>query len=151
LEQRLISLETTVRGIGSDLERVQMQLGDHYDFAAELSNQKDDYNGKTSTVEENHEILAARQAAFEQEMLEGFNTAEQATNCVRYGLMELGGLTRYASLTTDQLRHMMTQERGKFVVGNVRNRTENTDPIEEATGNFEQAEEEAPTSDSRDR
>jgi hypothetical protein len=46
---------------------------------------------------------------------------------------------------------MMTQERGKFVVGNVRNRTENTDPIEEATGNFEQAEEEAPTSDSRDR
>ena len=74
-----------------------MQLGDHYGFAAELSNQKDDYNGKTSTVEENHEILAARQAAFEQEMLEGFNTAEQATNCVRYGLMELGGSSHFGS------------------------------------------------------
>jgi HAMP domain-containing protein len=147
LEQRLDSLETTVRGIGSDLEQVQMQLGDHYGFAAELSNQIDDYNGRTSTLEENHEILAARQAAFEQEMLEGFNTAERATNCVRYGLTEMGGFTRYASVTTDQLRHMMTQKRGNFVIWNVGNRTENTDPIEEAAGNLAQTEEETPTSD----
>ena len=84
LEQRLDPLETTVRGIGSDLEQVQMQLGDHYGFAVGLCNQIDDYNGRTSTVEENHEILAGRQTAFEQEMLEGFNIAERATNCVRY-------------------------------------------------------------------
>jgi len=88
-----------------------MQLGDHYGFAAELSNQIDDNNGRTNTVEENHKILAARQAAFEQEMLEGFNTAERATNCVRYGLTEMGGFTRYASVTTDQPRHMMTQKK----------------------------------------
>ena len=88
-----------------------MQLGDHYGFAAELSNQIDDNNGRTNTVEENHKILAARQAAFEQEMLEGFNTAERATNCVSYGLTEMGGFTRYASVTTDQPRHMMTQKK----------------------------------------
>ena len=42
---------------------------------------------------------------------------------------------------------MMTQERGNFVIWNVRNRTENTDPIEETANDFEQAEEESPTSD----
>jgi len=120
----------------------QMQLAERYDFAAESSDRMGDFNGRTSAVEENHDILAARQAAFEQEMLEGYNAMEQ-----RDGLMELGGFVRHASLTSDKLRHMMTQERGNFEIWNVRNRTENTDPIEEAAGNFEQAEEEAPTSD----
>ena len=146
-EQRMISLETTVRGIGSGLEQSQMQLADHYDFAAELSNRIDDFSGRTSTVEENHDILAARQAAFEQEMLEDYNAIEQSTSCVRYGLMELGGFVRHANFTSDQLRQMMTQERGNFVIWNVRNRTENTDPIEETANDFEQAEEESPTSD----
>jgi hypothetical protein len=112
----MISLETAARGIGSDLEQSQMQLADHYDFAAELSSRIDDFSGRTSTVEENHDILAALQAAFEQEMLEGYSAMEQSTNCVRYGLMELGGFVRHASLTSDQLRHMMMQERGNLVI-----------------------------------
>ena len=99
-----------------------------------------------STVEENHDILAARQAAFEQEMLEDYNAIEQSTSCVRYGLMELVGFVRHASFTSDQVRQMMTQERGNLI-WNVRNRTENTDPIEETANDFEQAEEESPTSD----
>ena len=116
LEQRMISLETAARGIGSDLEQSRMQLADHYDFAAELSSRIDDFSGRTSTVEENHDILAALQAVFEQEMLEGYSAMEQSTNCVRYGLMELGGFVRHASLTSDQLRHMMMQERGNLVI-----------------------------------
>ena len=127
LEWRMDSLEAMVRGIRSDLDSA------HYSFAAELSDTMDGFSGTTATTEENLEILAARQASFEQEMLEGYNATEQSTNCVRYGLMELGGFVRHASLSAEQVRHMMAQERGNFVVWNLRNRTENTDPIENPT------------------
>ena len=77
----------------------------------------------THALSDNHLALLARQQGLEQEMLEGFRSGEEATNCVRYGLMEFGGFTRFASLTGEQIRHMMTQERGNFVLWNVKNRT----------------------------
>ena len=61
--------------------------------------------------------------------------------------MEQGGFVRNASLTAEQTRHMMTQERGNLVVWNVRNRTDCTDPVEEEPNDMEHAEEENPTSD----
>jgi hypothetical protein len=147
LEQRLGSLETAVRGITNDVEQIQIQLADHYDYAAELNAHIDECSSMTHALSDNHLALLARQQSLEQEMLEGFRSGEEATNCVRYGLMEFGGFTRFASLTGEQIRHMMTQERGNFVLWNMKNRTENTDPIEEVSEHREQAEEESPTSD----
>ena len=34
---------------------------------------------------------------------------------IHYGLVELGGFTRYSDLTPDQRRHMYTQERGNLI------------------------------------
>ena len=129
------------------MEQIQIQLADHYDYAAELNAHIDECSSMTHALSDNHLALLARQQSLEQEMLEGFRSGEEATNCVRYGLMEFGGFTRFASLTGEQIRHMMTQERGNFVLWNMKNRTENTDPIEEVSEHREQAEEESPTSD----
>ena len=86
-------------------------------------------SARTETTEDKVETVTARQTAFEQEMLEGYSAQEEATNCVRYGLKEFGGFGRNASLTTEQYRHMLTQERGNFVLWNQRNRADIIDSV----------------------
>ena len=131
----------------TDLNSVQHQLADHYQFAAGLDERIDGINGNLATVEENLDLLAVRQAPFTAETAKVCGTLEQSINCVGYGLMEYGGFVRNGSLSSEQVRHMMTQERGNFVVWNDRNGTENTDPMESEDKQMEQAEEESPTSD----
>ena len=46
--------------------------------------------------------------------------------CLRYGLMEFGGFVRNQTLTRDQRSHMLVQERGNFVVWNLRYRADST-------------------------
>eukprot|EP00435_Cladocopium_sp_Y103_P046103 s2167_g13.t1 len=64
----------------------------------------------------------------EEDMMEGTSMLEEAMDCLRYGLMELGGFVRFTSLSREQRGHMFTQERGNFVIWSLRTRAENTDP-----------------------
>ena len=53
---------------------------------------------------------------------------DDATDVIRYGLMEHGGFVRNETLSHSQRSHMFTQERANFVMWNIqRNRAENTD------------------------
>ena len=88
---------------GGTLESSQIQLADHSDCAAELGNRIDDANGRTNTVEENLDILAARQSTIEQETLEGYNARGQSTNCVTHGVMELPQFVRHADAKKTEL------------------------------------------------
>eukprot|EP00435_Cladocopium_sp_Y103_P037889 s202_g10.t1 len=67
--------------------------------------------------------------------------------------MELGGFVRHTTLSRDQRRHMMTQERGNFVIWYLRTRAETTDAAEihvpEYRDDGEEGEEESPTEDAK--
>ena len=71
------------------------------------------------------------QQVFEEEVTENSGTLEELIDCVRYGLMEIGGFVRNQTLSTEQRAHMLVQERGNLVVWNVRNRAETADAIME--------------------
>jgi hypothetical protein len=104
-------------------------------------------SARTETTEDKVETVTARQTAFEQEMLEGYSAQEEATNCVRYGVKEFGGFGRNASLTIEQYRHMLTQERGNFALWNQRNRADIIDSVGQQMDNQDQGEEESLTTD----
>ena len=52
-----------------------------------------------AAAEDRIETVMARQTGFEQEMTESHGSLEEASNCVRYGLVEIGGFVRNAKLT----------------------------------------------------
>eukprot|EP00435_Cladocopium_sp_Y103_P057407 s2761_g19.t1 len=72
-------------------------------------------------------------------------------DCVRFGLMELGGFVRHSYLDRQQRQRVMTQERANLVIFNLRNRAETTDPpADNDAGDEEVGEEESPTDDEND-
>ena len=90
--------------------------------------------------------LTARIAVHEEDSEEHMSMLEGLVECIRYGLMEVGGFVKNEVLTTSQRNHVFVQERANFVVWNMeRNRAENTDESMEQQENAE--EEEAPTED----
>ena len=137
-------------GVSNELEQTQIQLADHYEYAADLNGRIEDCNALATDASNRIDTVMARQTGFEQETIEGFNALEETSNCVRYGLMEIGGFVRNAKLTAEQYRHMLTQERGNLVLWNHRNRADSTDPIVHQQEDHEGGEEESPTTDVED-
>ena len=66
-------------------------------------------------------------------------------DCIRYGLMELGGFVRHTFLNREQRSHMFVQERANMVPWNLRNQADTTDVAEQS--NVEGGGEELGTSD----
>ena len=75
-------------------------------------------------------------------MTETAGSLEDLVMCVRYGLMEYGGFTRYESLNRKQRAHMLVQERANLVLFNLRNRADTTDSAAEISMEQEPGEEE---------
>ena len=150
IEEKIKKLENQVLGVSNELEQAQIQLADHYEYAADLNGRIEDCNALATDASNRIDTVMARQTGFEQETIEGFNALEETSNCVRYGLMEIGGFVRNAKLTAEQYRHMLTQERGNLVLWNHRNRADSTDPIVHQQEDHEGGEEESPTTDVED-
>ena len=104
-----------------EMRSVQQQLADHYEYAAELGT-------RVEHVDETVDGLAVRLVAVEEDHQEATAVWEDALDCLRYGLMELGGFVRFSRLSRDQRSHMLAQERGNFVVWSIRNCADTTDP-----------------------
>lgn len=90
--------------------------------------------------------LHARFTVFEEDIREGLNTLDDATDCIRYGLMEFGGFVRETALSATQRNQMYIQERANFVIWrHKQNMADTADvPREDAP---EGGEEESPTED----
>jgi hypothetical protein len=84
LNKRILEAEIAVGGLQANLVSAEQQLADHYEFAAGLEERLD-------SAEELHEILATRTTIFEEQAMENFSSNEEFMDCVRYGLMEIGG------------------------------------------------------------
>lgn len=145
LQQWRSSLENLMNGMEREIYGVQVQLADHYDYAAML-------NERLDAASESNDATTARIAIFEEETTETLGSLQEEISCVRYGLMEYGGFVRCEALTREQRAHMLTQERGNFVLWNMRTRAQTTDsPVGAAGGDNngdEGAEEESSTHDS---
>ena len=134
-----------------DIQNVELQLGDHYEYAAWLCQRIDDVermlnpeHGMQQQVTELNEQVVTHIA----ETWDSLGLLEDALDCIRYGLMEFGGFVRRGALSSADRSYMYVQERSNFVIWNMsRNRPENTD--QERNG--EEAEEEDPTDDEVER
>ena len=82
---------------------------------------------RCESIEEALEAQAARAATPEEEMMESCHTTKETINCLRFGLMELGGFVRHTILSREQRLHMFVQERANMVLWNLRNRADTTD------------------------
>ena len=69
-----------------------------------------------NSMSERMNNLHARFTVFEEDIREGLNTLDDATDCIRYGLMEFGGFVRETPLSATQRNQMYIQERANFVI-----------------------------------
>ena len=99
------------------------------------------------TLGETVDANATRLALHEEDTRDALTVFDDASDCIRYGLMDFGGFVRNETLSAVQRSHMFIQERANFVLWNMqRNRPEDTD--EPAAGPTEGGEEEeTPTED----
>ena len=124
MQRRVAKLESRMLQNESEIRPVQNQLPDHCDYAADLGT-------RAKHVDETVDGLAVGLVAVEEDHQEAFAIWEEDTlDCLRYGLMELGGFVRFSRLTREPRSHMLTQERRNFVVWSIRNRADTTDPAE---------------------
>ena len=145
-------LEGRVKQNETDILSAQHQLADHYEYAADLGTKVDELTERADGTDDTIDGLAHRLVVVEEDHQEAVSVWEDAIDCLRYGLLEIGGLVRLTSLTRDQRSHMMTQERGNFVLFQMRTQAETTDAEniqvpEQYRDDGEQAEEESPTED----
>jgi len=82
---------------------------------------------RCESIDEALDAQAARAATSEEGMMESSHTTKEAINCLRFGLMELGGFVRHTILSREQRSHMFVQERANMVFWNLRNRADTTD------------------------
>ena len=82
---------------------------------------------RCESIDEALDAQAARAATSEEEMMESSHTTKEAINCLRFGLMELGGFVRHTTLSREQRSHMFVQERANMVLWNLRSRADTTD------------------------
>jgi hypothetical protein len=119
-----------------DMENVETQLADHYEYAAWLCERLDNMTWMRDAIHamgERLDQLANRISTNADDTRDALTVLDDATDVVRYGLMEFGGFVRNQSLTGQQRTHMFTQERANFVLWNMqRNRPDDTDPLEDA-------------------
>ena len=90
--------------------------------------------------------LVGRHEAFEHQVMENLVSNEESADCIRYGLMEIGGFIRTQTLNREQRNHMLIQERANLVLWNMRHQSETTDAAEDGNGQ-EHGEEESPADD----
>ena len=85
-----------------------------------------------NSVSERLNRLDAHVTVFEEDIREGINTSDDATDCIRYGPMEIGGFVRETTLTSSQRTHMYTQQRVNFVLWRQKqNMADTTDTLQE--------------------
>ena len=99
----------TWKSLTKDLNSVQKQLGDHYEYAALLFERLDTIGwmmDEGNSMSERMNNLHARFTVFEEDIREGLNTLDDATDCIRYGLMEFGGFVRETALSATQSNQM---------------------------------------------
>ena len=82
---------------------------------------------RCESIDEALDAQAARAATSEEGTTESSHTTREAINCLRFGLMELGGFVRHTILSREQRSHMFVQERANMVFWNLRNRADTTD------------------------
>jgi hypothetical protein len=139
LNKRILEAEIAVGGLQVNLISAEQQLADHCEFAAGLDE-------RLNNAEELHEALATRTAIFEEQAMENFSSNEEFMDCLRYGIMEIGGFIRNQTLNREQRSHMLIQERANLVLWNLRNQSDTTDVAAEDNAQ-KHGEEEAATSD----
>ena len=119
----LVALAVFVRrrwkSLVKDVESIQQQLGDHYEYAAWLCERVDNLSwlvndgpGLAERLNEFH----VRFTISDENLRENFAVLDDETDCIRYGLMEYGGFAKDTVLTSAQRTHMFTQERTNFVI-----------------------------------
>lgn len=141
------SFEREMCCLESELRSVQEQLADHYEYAGNLGNCLNATDVRCESIETSMDAQAANLATFEEEQMEAHGVIE-TIDCVRCGLMELGGFVRYTSLDRQQRGHMFTQKHANLVIWNLRNRAETTDPqTSDPMHDGEKTEEKLPTHD----
>ena len=131
-----------LKELGRELYYAQVQLADHYDYAAWSCDRLDNI-GWQGQDEERLDRLTARLAVHEEDTRDGLQVLDESTDSLRYGLMEMGGFSREGVLTSAQRAHMFVQERANFTLWRMKQRNPDTtdEPMEEA------AESESPTDD----
>ena len=67
-----------------------------------------------NSVSERLNRLDAHVTVFEEDIREGLNTLDDATDCIRYGLMEISGFVRETTWPGSQSTHMYLQKRANF-------------------------------------
>ena len=119
-----------------DMENVETQLADHYEYAAWLCERLDSMTWMRDAIHalgERLDQLSHRISTNADDTRDALTVLGDAIDVVRYGLMEFGGFVRNQSLTGQQRTHMFTQERANFVLWNMqRNRPDDTDSLEDA-------------------
>ena len=145
LQRFLKDWDDRMKRLESDVDSAQVQLGDHYEYAAHLSGRIDSLDVRCESIDEALDAQAAQIATLEEEMIESSHSMEELMDCIRYGLMELGGFVRHTFLNREQRSHMFVQERANMVLWNLRNQADTTDVAEQS--NVEGGEEELGTSD----
>eukprot|EP00435_Cladocopium_sp_Y103_P026701 s3747_g6.t1 len=146
-----VSLWRKWRSLHRDMESAQQQLADHYGYAADLSDRIDRFGWLTPTISmmgETIDAVSTRLEDYVNDTNSALSVLDDATECIRYGLMEFGGFVRNETLSVTQRGHMFVQERANFVLWNMtRNRPENTDEPQDEVRQGEQGEEEHLTED----
>ena len=144
VERLIEKFEREVSCLESELQSVQEQLADHYEYAGDLWNRMDASSARTGSIETSRDVQAANIRTFQEEQEEMHGFLEEAIDCLRFGLMEIGGFVRFTSLDRQQRAHMFTQERANLVIWNLRNRAETTDPHDPNASRDGEGEEEEP-------
>ena len=105
---------------GRELLSAQMQVADHYEFAAGL-------DARLTSLENTTDELSSHVSLMEGELHDEVNTLDTSIQCLRYGLMEYGGFVRNEELSSEQRHHMFVQERGNYVLWQMKTRADTTD------------------------
>eukprot|EP00435_Cladocopium_sp_Y103_P044674 s1582_g12.t1 len=138
------------KGIKRNIYFIEMQLADHYDYAAQLCQRLDTIDwlmNSGRTVQDQVNEIATDLARHIGDTQSALEVLDETTDCIRFGLMEFGGFVRRNALTASDRAHMFIQERANFTVWNMeRNRPDTTDAV-----GHEEGEEEEPTEDEVER
>ena len=89
------SWDDRMKRLESHVDSVQVQLGDHYEYAGDLGNRLDSMDVRCESINEALDSQAARIATLEEEMMEHSLSTDESIDCLRFGLMESGGFVRH--------------------------------------------------------
>ena len=97
------------RNLPKQIDGIENQLGDHYDYAAWLCSRMDTIDwmmDEANTVNDRLNRTDAHMTVLEEDFREQLSILDDETDVIRYGLMEFGGFVRETQLTASQRTHM---------------------------------------------